>query len=87
MTHYKFDPNHVHKHQNQKLFFTSTDPDKNEVFEFEGLSSDLLSKLIVKQNFTFETALLFLQDSNANVEDLDTLWKFCLERRIIIPAN
>jgi hypothetical protein len=86
MPKFMFNPNHVYKIQDQKLLFVSTDPDQNELYEFEGLGSTILTALMSHQQFTYAMLETLLNRHKADAEDLKTLWDFCIEKQIIIPA-
>lgn len=83
---FKFHPNYVHKTQVQKLLLVSTEPDRNEVYEFEGISSTILIFFILEDQFTFGMAETIVKQQNADPKDLKVLWDFCIEEKLIIPA-
>ena len=62
----------------------STEPNRNEVYEFEGSSIKLLDDLIREGTFTLEKVRSLGQKYSANEEDIKSLWDFCVGEKIFI---
>lgn len=84
---YQFDPNYIHKMKNDKLLLISTEIDKNDLFEFDGPASQILSDLLNQQRADLDQMIAFSESVGATTDDAQALWNFCLEKKIIIKAT
>jgi nitrogenase subunit NifH len=81
---FKISEEMISKSNPQKYTVISTDPSKNKVYDFQGLSAEVLEKLFSLKTFTLDNFLSLSQSSLK--EDQDQLWKFLIDEKIIIPA-
>lgn len=84
---FKFNLSFVHKIQDKKLLLLSTDSDQNEIYEFEGISSEIITFFISQDQFTFEMAEVIARKHHADLKDLKVLWDFCIEVKLIVSAT
>ena len=85
---FKLDPQLLYKFSQGNLLLVSMTSDNNEVYKFSGLSSEILKSLFDAEKFNYLQAEKILRSKNIlDNSDLDNLWKFCIDEKIISPAS
>lgn len=86
MTNFKINPDLIHKIESAELLMTFTDPDRNEIYTFEGPASLILQKCLKLPSINPEIFAQLALPFEASTEEIEGLWKYCLDQKIFLSA-
>jgi hypothetical protein len=83
---YVLNPNLYHIIKDGQLLVTLSDPNRDEIYSFEGPAIQILSELFSSKEISIANMEKLAASYGAPREDIESLWNFCLTEEFILSA-